>query len=70
MCLAGSFTGSLLGQTEQVLSPGDLDEAIQVLLTYDYAARDIKGKGIATGFERVRSFREGVLKGDDACGLN
>jgi predicted metalloprotease len=69
VCLAGSFTGSLLGAAEQRLSPGDLDEAIQVLLTYDYAARDMAGKGTATGFERVRSFRKGVLEGDNACGL-
>jgi predicted metalloprotease len=70
VCLSGSFTGSLLGSEQQVLSPGDLDEAIQVLLTYDYAARDMAGKGIATGFERVRAFRKGVLEGDDACGLS
>jgi predicted metalloprotease len=70
VCLAGSFTGSLLGSEQQRLSPGDLDEAIEVLLTYDYAARDITGKGTATGFERVRSFRKGVLEGDDACGLS
>ena len=69
MCLAGAFTGSLLGREDQVLSPGDLDEAIQVLLTYDYAARDMTGQGIPTGFERVRAFRKGVLEGDDACGL-
>lgn len=69
VCLAGSFTGSLLGQAERYLSPGDLDEAIQVLLTYDYAARDMAGKGIATGFERVRAFRTGVLEGDQACKL-
>ncbi len=69
VCLAGAFTGSLLGREDQVLSPGDLDEAIQVLLTYDYAARDMTGQGIPTGFERVRAFRKGVLEGDDACGL-
>jgi predicted metalloprotease len=69
VCLAGSFTGSLLGRDEQYLSPGDLDEAIQVLLNYDYAARDMTGKGIATGFERVRAFRKGVLQGDKACGV-
>jgi predicted metalloprotease len=70
VCLAGSFTGSLLGLDQQYLSPGDLDEAIQVLLTYDYATRDVAGKGIATGFERVRSFRKGVLESDKACGLD
>ncbi len=70
VCLAGSFTGSLLGLQQQYLSPGDLDEAIQVLLTYDYAARDMAGKGIATGFERVRAFRQGVVDGDKACGLD
>ncbi|MPZ85630.1 MAG: metalloprotease-like protein [Actinophytocola sp.] len=70
VCLAGSFTGSLLNREQRYLSPGDLDEAIQVLLTYDYAARDIKGKGIPTGFERVRAFRKGVVDGAKACGLD
>jgi predicted metalloprotease len=70
VCLAGSFTGSLLNLDQQYLSPGDLDEAIQVLLTYDYAARDIKGKFIPTGFERVRAFRKGVVDGDKSCGLD
>lgn len=70
VCLAGSFTGSLLNREQRYLSPGDLDEAIQVLLAYDYAARDIKGDGIPTGFERVRAFRKGVVEGDKACGLD
>ncbi|MGH3760150.1 neutral zinc metallopeptidase [Actinophytocola sp.] len=70
VCLAGAFTGSLLGLEDQFLSPGDLDEAIQVLLAYDYAARDMAGQGIDTGFERVRDFRKGVLEGDKTCGLD
>jgi predicted metalloprotease len=69
VCLTGSFTGFLLAQTQQYLSPGDLDEAVQVLLDYDYATRDVTGHGIPSGFERVRSFRRGVTEGDKACGL-
>ncbi|WP_312880398.1 neutral zinc metallopeptidase [Actinokineospora xionganensis] len=70
VCLAGSFTGSLFSAEQRFLSPGDLDEAIQVLLDYDYAARDAKGDAIDAGFDRVIAFREGFTGGGEKCGLS
>jgi predicted metalloprotease len=71
LCLAGAYTGTLITRTTGfVLSPGDLDEAMQVLLRYDYASRDAAGHAIPTGFERVTTFRTGTLQGAKACGLN
>lgn len=70
LCLAGSYTGTLLARDKGFrLSPGDLDEAVQVLLRYDYAGRDGAGHAIPTGFERVSVFRAGTLQGVQACGL-
>ncbi|OLF18633.1 neutral zinc metallopeptidase [Actinophytocola xanthii] len=70
LCLSGSYTGTLLARTEGfTLSPGDLDEAIQVLLRYDYPGRDTAGEAIDTGYERVSVFRKGTLEGPAACEL-
>ncbi|GLZ43395.1 aminopeptidase [Actinokineospora sp. NBRC 105648] len=69
MCLSGAFTGSLFSATKVYLSPGDLDEAVQVSLDYDYAARDVTGAAPSAGFDRVRAFREGFTKGAQQCGL-
>ncbi|GAB3441412.1 neutral zinc metallopeptidase [Actinophytocola sediminis] len=71
LCLAGSYTGVLLDRTSGfTLSPGDLDEAIQVLLRYDYPGRDGAGGAIQTGYERVSVFRVGTLEGVEACELS
>lgn len=70
LCLTGSYTGTLLGREGGfALSPGDLDEAVQVLLGYDYGSRDVAGQGLASGFERVDEFRAGTVDGVPACGL-
>jgi predicted metalloprotease len=70
LCLAGAYTGTLLARKEGfTLSPGDLDEAVQVLLRFDYASRDSAGRAIGTGFERVSVFRGGTLDGVKACRL-
>ncbi|WP_436501906.1 neutral zinc metallopeptidase [Actinokineospora sp. HUAS TT18] len=69
VCLAGAFTGSLFAAEQRFLSPGDLDEAVQVLLDYDYAARDAKGASIDAGFDRVTAFRDGFTQGGEKCGL-
>lgn len=69
LCLTGTYTGTLLRrETGFGLSPGDLDEAVQVLVGYDYASRDVSGQGLPSGFERVDRFRAGALDGPDACG--
>jgi hypothetical protein len=68
LCLAGAYTGALLDTpADFTLSPGDLDEAVQVLLQVDYAGRDDDGKALPTGFDRVAAFRGGVLQGVGAC---
>lgn len=70
LCLAGTYTGTLLRRDAGFgLSPGDLDEAVRVLLGYDYASRDTAGQGLPSGFARVDEFRAGALDGVAACGL-
>ncbi|SDC61069.1 Predicted metalloprotease [Actinokineospora iranica] len=69
VCLSGAFTGSLFVARQRFLSPGDLDEAVQVLLDYDYAARDAKGQSIGAGFDRVTAFRRGFTQGGGKCGI-
>jgi predicted metalloprotease len=70
LCVAGAYSGNLLQKDDGYrLSPGDLDEAVQVLLRYDYAARDLEGNAPATGFERVSDFRTGAVGGFTACDL-
>lgn len=71
ICLAGVYTGAVLTREEGFgLSPGDLDEAVMMLLRYDFAARDAGGDAApGSGFERVALFRTGTLEGLDACDL-
>jgi hypothetical protein len=70
VCLAGAYTGVLVEPDGGfTLSPGDLDEAVQVLLTHDWAARDADG-GVDPaehGFDRVGRFRAGLLDGPGSC---
>lgn len=70
LCLAGAYTGVLVEPDGGfTLSPGDLDEAVQVLLTHDWAARDAEG-GVDVGehgFDRVGTFRAGLLGGPNTC---
>jgi len=70
VCLAGAYTGRLIDPDGTFsLSPGDLDEAVQVLLEGDWAARDATGVAEhgAHGFDRVGRFRAGLLDGPDRC---
>jgi predicted metalloprotease len=70
LCLAGAYTSEVFTRTTRGfgLSPGDLDEAVQVLLNHDYAARDAAGAtSLGRGFERVAVFRAGVFEGLDSC---
>jgi predicted metalloprotease len=64
LCLSGAYTGRLIDPVGAFrLSPGDLDEAVTVLLTGDWAARDTDGAVTRdeTGFDRVSRFRTGLL---------
>jgi predicted metalloprotease len=71
LCVSGAYSGHLLARTDDgfTLSPGDLDEAVQLLLGYDFAARDVEGNAPETGFERVAAFRVGAVGGFAACKL-
>lgn len=70
LCLTGTYTSTLLTREQGFkLSPGDLDEAIQVLLRFDYPGRDAAGEAVPTGFDRVALFRAGTLRGVEACDL-
>jgi predicted metalloprotease len=62
-CLAGAWTASLSSS----LSPGDLDEAVTVLVAAGKgtAARDGGDRG--TAFERVAAFRDGFKHGPSKC---
>lgn len=71
-CLTGTWVADIIpdasGNTPReaaVVEPGDLDEAIQTALVVGDASSsdDILG----SGFEKIASFREGVLGGIDAC---
>jgi predicted metalloprotease len=68
-CLAGAYTSSVIlhdrPQTSTYsISPGDLDEGIKALLVFR-GDGDVERQG--AGYERVRTFREGVLYGVDSC---
>lgn len=71
VCLAGGYTGDLLARVDGFgLSPGDLDEAVLVLLRSDHAARDAHGEPApGNGFDRVSLFRGGTLDGAASCQL-
>jgi hypothetical protein len=69
-CLTGAYTGRLFDATDGFhLSPGDLDEAVEVLLAADWVARDAAGASDPAehGFERIGRFRTGLLDGPGAC---
>jgi predicted metalloprotease len=70
VCLAGAYTASVLARPDGfALSPGDLDKAVRVLLGNDFAARDVRGGAMATGYQRVAAFRDGFQGGPRSCGL-
>ncbi len=73
-CYAGAWAGALLptevdpNLTELpyalILSPGDLDEAVAVLLSF---RSDTDRERQGPGFNRVSAFRAGVIEGPGAC---
>jgi hypothetical protein len=73
VCLTGWYsaqwyTGAFDDTLDVVLSPGDLDEAVQFLLTYgveDQVFPDVP----ASGFELVGAFRQGFLTGGTGCDI-
>jgi len=73
VCLTGWYeaqwyNGAFADSVDAVISPGDIDEAVQFLL--DYGVRDEVFPNLdASGFELVGAFRTGFLEGGDACEL-
>ncbi len=70
VCLTGAYTARLSDPSVSfTLSPGDLDEAVQVLLTDNWAARDAAGRAddADDGFDRVARFRGGLRGGAASC---
>ncbi len=69
VCLSGAYTGRLIDGDTFSLSPGDLDEAVSVLLAGDWLARDSGGRADPAehGFDRVAEFRTGLVSGPQSC---
>jgi hypothetical protein len=72
-CLTGWYAadwygGAFADSLEVTLSPGDLDEAVQFLLTYGVDPR-VFPDAESSGFELVGAFGTGFLDGRAACDL-
>ncbi|MGY1803492.1 hypothetical protein ACI78T_09430 [Blastococcus sp. SYSU D00922] len=71
VCLTGWYEAQWFNrQFEEyaVISPGDIDEAVQFLLTYGVDP-EVFPNTDASGFELVGAFRTGFLEGGEACDL-
>jgi len=68
-CFTGAWTRALFPDEtttkEVVISAGDLDEAIQTLIVIGDPSADTNLRG--SPFEKIDSFRKGVLGGMDTC---
>jgi hypothetical protein len=74
VCLTGAYThdwyaGTFHPALDVTLSPGDVDEAVEFILTY---ARDdrVFPDASTSGFELIGAFRAGFLSGTSACDLS
>jgi hypothetical protein len=73
VCLTGWYThqwsgGAFRTRLDVTLSPGDVDEAVEFLLTYGVDRRVFPDVS-TSGFELVGAFRQGFLTGGPACGI-
>jgi predicted metalloprotease len=74
-CLTGAWTHSTLpapaGDADRklTLSAGDLDEGVIAFLRFGQGENPSDSAGTGTAFERVASFRKGLLDGIAACGV-
>ena len=71
VCLTGwyaaqVFDGAFTGTEGVRISPGDIDEAVTFLLTYGLSDRVFPNVD-ASGFELLRAFRNGFLRGGGPC---
>jgi predicted metalloprotease len=75
VCLTGAYTRALFDRGSAGsafgLSPGDIDEAVDELISQDFAARDAAGRPPPgdLGFRRIEQFRAGALGGPGGCGV-
>jgi predicted metalloprotease len=74
VCLTGAYTRALFDKGTGSgfgLSPGDIDEAVDELISQDFAARDAAGRPPPgdLGFRRIEQFRAGALGGPAGCGI-
>jgi predicted metalloprotease len=73
VCLTGWYThewyaGAFSDSLKVTLSPGDVDEAVEFLLTYGVDPRVFPNVS-ASGFQLVGAFRDGFLRGGRACDI-
>jgi predicted metalloprotease len=71
VCLTGWYEAQWFNNAFEdiaVISPGDIDEAVQFLLTYG-VNNEVFPNLDASGFELVGAFRAGFLGGGEACNL-
>jgi predicted metalloprotease len=72
-CLTGVATAKMAAPVTTpdgnsiVITAGDLDEAVSGLLVNGYAASDVNGATVPSGFARIDAFRIGVLGDEDRC---
>jgi hypothetical protein len=74
-CLTGAWTRSTLpppdGDSDKVLtlSAGDLDEGVIAFLRFGAGEEGDQTDQVGTVFDRVSSFRKGIMNGVVACGI-
>jgi predicted metalloprotease len=71
VCLTGWYTARAFSgdfKDTLTLSPGDVDEAVRFLLTYG-VSDEVFPNTHETGFELLRSFRDGFVQGGKACDI-
>jgi predicted metalloprotease len=72
-CLTGVATAKMTSGvttpdgTTITLTAGDVDEAVSGLLANGYAASDVNGDTVPSGFSRIDAFRIGVLGNEERC---
>jgi predicted metalloprotease len=72
-CLTGVATAKMASGvttpdgTTITLTAGDVDEAVSGLLVNGYAASDVNGDTVPSGFSRIDAFRIGVLGNEERC---
>lgn len=72
-CLTGVASAALASpvttpdEQSVVITAGDLDEAVSGILSNGYAAGDVNGATVPSGFSRIDAFRIGVLGDEDRC---